>query len=117
MRAGVRTAPPQRRGAQALPPEIEEYRDERWCREATRHVDTAAAAEQFIEQVGFAACLTDSRQPGPSLSLTSPATQTGEHEPPRFGKDDGQEYSNRYEAEPPIPATGMPLMLISTCRP
>jgi hypothetical protein len=50
-----------------IPAEIEEYRDERWCREATRQVETAFDAERFIEQVGFAACLTDSRRPGPSL--------------------------------------------------
>jgi hypothetical protein len=50
-----------------IPTEIEEYRDERWCREATRVVETVAAAERFVEQVGFAACLTDSRRPGPSL--------------------------------------------------
>jgi hypothetical protein len=50
-----------------LPPEIEDYRDERWRREATRQVETAYEAERFIEQVGFAACLTDSRRPGPSL--------------------------------------------------
>src|SRR5262245_41860931 len=50
-----------------LPPEIEDYRDERWRRDATRQVETAFDAERFIEQVGFAACLTDSRRPGPSL--------------------------------------------------
>jgi hypothetical protein len=50
-----------------IPDEIEEYRDERWRREATRQVETALEAERFIEQVGFAACLTDSRRPGPSL--------------------------------------------------
>jgi hypothetical protein len=50
-----------------IPAEIEEYRDERWRREATRQVETAYQAERFIEQVGFAACLTDSRRPGPSL--------------------------------------------------
>ena len=50
-----------------IPADIEEYRDERWRREATRQVETAAEAERFIEQVGFAACLTDSRRPGPSL--------------------------------------------------
>ena len=32
-----------------------------------RQVETALDAERFIEQVGFAACLTDSRRPGPSL--------------------------------------------------
>jgi hypothetical protein len=50
-----------------IPEEIEEYRDERWRREGTRQVETAHDAERFIEQVGFAACLTDSRRPGPSL--------------------------------------------------
>ena len=50
-----------------IPPEIDDYRDERWRREATRQVETALEAERFIEQVGFAACLTDSRRPGPSL--------------------------------------------------
>lgn len=50
-----------------IPPEIEDYRDERWWREPTRQIETVAQAERFIEQVGFAACLTDSRRPGPSL--------------------------------------------------
>jgi hypothetical protein len=50
-----------------IPVEIEEHRDERWCREGTRQVEHALDAERFIEQVGFAACLTDSRRPGPSL--------------------------------------------------
>jgi hypothetical protein len=47
--------------------EIEDYRDQRWRREATRQIETALDAERFIEQIGFAACLTDSRRPGPSL--------------------------------------------------
>jgi hypothetical protein len=50
-----------------IPAEIEDYRDERWSREVTRQVETALDAERFIEQAGFAACLTDSRRPGPSL--------------------------------------------------
>ncbi len=50
-----------------IPEEIEEYRDERWRREGTRQVETALDAERFIEQVGFTACLSDSRRPGPSL--------------------------------------------------
>jgi hypothetical protein len=50
-----------------IPAEIEEYRDERWRREGTRQVETAFDAERFIEQIGFAACLTDSGRPGPSL--------------------------------------------------
>ncbi len=50
-----------------LPAEIEDYRDEHWCREGTRQIETAADAERFIEQIGFTACLIDSRRPGPSL--------------------------------------------------
>jgi hypothetical protein len=50
-----------------IPAEFEDYRDERWCREGTRQVETALEAERFIERVGFTACLTDSRRPGPSL--------------------------------------------------
>jgi hypothetical protein len=53
-----------------IPSEIEEFRDQRWRREATRQVSTAADAERFIEQVGFASCLTDSRRPGPSLYIS-----------------------------------------------
>ena len=48
-------------------PEFEDYRDARWRRENTRQVESAQDAERFIDQVGFAACLTDSRKPGPSL--------------------------------------------------
>jgi hypothetical protein len=47
--------------------DIEDHRDERWCREATRQVESVHDAESFIEDVGFTACLTDSRRPGPSL--------------------------------------------------
>lgn len=50
-----------------IPPDVDEYRDARWRREATRQVETAFEAERFIGQAGFAACLTDSRRPGPSL--------------------------------------------------
>src|SRR5688572_3064420 len=50
-----------------LPDEIEEYRDQHWCREGARRVETAAGAERFIEETGFAAGFTDSRRPGPSL--------------------------------------------------
>jgi hypothetical protein len=50
-----------------LSEEIEDYRDQRWCREGTRQIQTALDAEQFVEQIGFTACLTDSRRPGPSL--------------------------------------------------
>ena len=52
-----------------IPSEIEEHRDQWWRREGARQVSTAHEAERFIEQVGFASCLTDSRRPGPSLYI------------------------------------------------
>src|SRR5580704_1873396 len=51
----------------ALSAEVEEYRDSRWQREGSGRVETAVQAERFVERAGFTACLTDSRQPGPSL--------------------------------------------------
>src|ERR1700682_1368069 len=51
----------------SLPPEIEEYRDACWRRQNTACVETFVQAEEFIERVGFAACLTDGCRPGPSL--------------------------------------------------
>lgn len=51
----------------AIPADIEDYRDRAWCREGIGRVDTPFDAERFIERVGFASCLTDSRRPGPSL--------------------------------------------------
>ena len=50
-----------------IPEAVEEYRDQRWRREAARQVGTAHDAERFIEEVGFAAGFADSRRPGPSL--------------------------------------------------
>lgn len=58
------------RPALRIPTDVEDYRDRRWHREATGQVETTLAAERFIEQVGFAACLTDSRRPGPSLYVS-----------------------------------------------
>ena len=52
-----------------IPSEIEEYRDMRWQRDEQNRVETAVQAERFIERVGFASCLLDSRQTGPSLYL------------------------------------------------
>lgn len=52
-----------------LPSEIEEYRDIHWRREGSLKIENVIEAEQFIEQVGFCCCLTDSRQPGPSLYI------------------------------------------------
>ncbi|MEZ5290811.1 MAG: hypothetical protein R2745_06990 [Vicinamibacterales bacterium] len=50
-----------------LPDDIEEFRDRHWRREGGREITSAAEAEQFVEAVGFASCLTDARKPGPSL--------------------------------------------------
>jgi hypothetical protein len=50
-----------------VPAEIEDFRDAHWCREEARRIETAFEAERFIERVGFVACMTDSRRPGPSL--------------------------------------------------
>ena len=50
-----------------IPDDVEDFRDVRWRREGVRQVESAHDAEQFVEQVGMAACLTDSRKPGPSL--------------------------------------------------
>jgi hypothetical protein len=50
-----------------LTEQAEEHRDYHWRREETRRVETLVEAEAFIERAGFAACLTDSRRPGPSL--------------------------------------------------
>jgi hypothetical protein len=51
----------------SIPEEVEEYRDARWRREGTQQVESAYDAERFIDQVGFTACMTDARRPGPSL--------------------------------------------------
>jgi hypothetical protein len=52
-----------------VPAEIEDFRDVQWRREGARCVASVLEAERFIEHVGFAACLTDSRRPGPSLYI------------------------------------------------
>jgi hypothetical protein len=52
-----------------VPDEIEEYRDLRWQRDGMARVGTALEAERYLDRIGFAACLTDSRHPGPSLFL------------------------------------------------
>jgi len=51
----------------AIPSAIEDHRDVHWWRESTRQVATPIDAERFVDHVGFAACLTDARRPGPSL--------------------------------------------------
>jgi hypothetical protein len=53
----------------ALPPDVDNHRDRSWRREGTRAIEAVHAAERFIEDVGFLACLTDARRPGPSLYI------------------------------------------------
>jgi hypothetical protein len=50
-----------------IPEDVQDYRDQYWCRDASRQVQTVLDAERLIERLGFAACLTDGRRPGPSL--------------------------------------------------
>ena len=50
-----------------IPEDIEDYRDERWCREEARRIESVLDAERFVEDVGFASGFVDSRRPGPSL--------------------------------------------------
>lgn len=52
-----------------LPEAIEEYRDRMWHREDSLRIETVHETERFVERLGFAACMTDSRQPGPSLYI------------------------------------------------
>jgi len=52
-----------------IPSEVEEYRDVRWHRDEQNRVETTIQAERFIERVGFASCLLDSRRTGPSLYI------------------------------------------------
>ncbi len=50
-----------------IPADVEEYRDHHWHREGPRQIESAIAAEAFVDRLGFAACMTDCRRPGPSL--------------------------------------------------
>ncbi|MEK6336138.1 MAG: hypothetical protein AABM67_14500 [Acidobacteriota bacterium] len=56
------TAPP-------LPEQIELHRDRRWRRDEDLRIESAPDAERFIEDVGFANTLTDTRRAGPSLYI------------------------------------------------
>ena len=57
------------RAKPSIPEAVEDHRDAHWRREEIRPVQTVFDAEAFVEQVGFAACLTDARRPGPSLYI------------------------------------------------
>jgi hypothetical protein len=48
---------------------VNDHRDWHWRREGARQVITVHDVERFVEEVGFAAGLTDARRPGPSLYI------------------------------------------------
>lgn len=50
-----------------LPESVEIHRDHHWRRDPARALTSPAAAERFVDEVGFLSCLTDVRRPGPSL--------------------------------------------------
>ncbi len=52
-----------------FPEHIELHRDRLWRREEELRVENAVDAERFIEDVGFANTLTDTRRAGPSLYM------------------------------------------------
>ena len=52
-----------------LPEEIELHRDRMWRRDEELRIERALDAERFIEDVGFANTLTDTRRAGPSLYI------------------------------------------------
>jgi hypothetical protein len=52
-----------------LPEQIELHRDRTWRRAEDLRVESAVNAERFIEDVGFANTLTDTRRSGPSLYI------------------------------------------------
>jgi hypothetical protein len=53
----------------SLPDHIELHRDRLWRRDEELRVERAIDAERFIEDVGFANTLTDTRRAGPSLYI------------------------------------------------
>jgi hypothetical protein len=58
-----------------LPEQIELHRDRMWRRDEDLRIESAIDAERFIEDVGFANTLTDTRRAGPipGLHLQIPA--------------------------------------------
>jgi len=52
-----------------LPEQIELHRDRMWRRDEDLRIESAVDAKRFIEDVGFANTLTDTRRAGPSLYI------------------------------------------------
>ena len=53
----------------ALPEEIEQFRDRKWRREETLKIETALQVEAMVEDLGFCLALTDSRTNLPSVYI------------------------------------------------
>lgn len=53
----------------SFPEQIELHRDRMWRRDEELRIENAVEAERFIEDVGFANTLTDTRRAGPSLFI------------------------------------------------
>jgi hypothetical protein len=54
---------------ESLPRHVEEYRDEKWRRDESRRVETAADVEAMVEELGFCLGLTDVRKNLPSVFI------------------------------------------------
>jgi len=71
-----------------LPEHIELHRDRMWRRDEDLRIESAVDAERFIEDVGFANTLTDTRRAGPSLYIAvcgrRDATKAGVRPAPQF---------------------------------
>src|SRR2546423_8663509 len=78
-RLNLMTTPP-------LPEQIEAHRDRMWRREEELHVESALDAERFIEGVGFANTLTDTRRSGPSLYIAVCGRRDVSLPRPNYGK-------------------------------
>jgi hypothetical protein len=52
-----------------IPRHVEEYRDEKWRRDESRRVETAADVEAMVEDLGFCLGLTDVRKELPSVYI------------------------------------------------
>src|ERR1051325_11017846 len=69
-----------------LPEHIELYRDRMWRRDEDLRVERAVDAECFIQDVGFANTLTDTRRSGPSLYIAVCGRRDVSLPRPSYGK-------------------------------
>jgi hypothetical protein len=54
---------------QEIPPHVEDYRDQKWRRDESLKVETAADVETMVEELGFCLGLTDIRKNLPSVYI------------------------------------------------